>query len=48
MIVFMKEKYPDILSGARNQGVFGAIDCKDVASRDKLLALLKKEGKSMV
>ena len=40
-------RYPSLIHSARGIGTFCAIDCKDSATRDKIIAALKNKGLSI-
>ena len=44
----IQNKFGNIVSNARNRGLFGAFDLKDSDTRDKLLGLILEEGAMML
>ena len=48
LLMSLQNSYPDLISNARNRGLFGAFDLPDSQTRDKVNDLILKEGTMML
>ena len=47
-LIKLQEKYPNLISNARNRGLFGAFDFSDPETRDKVNNMILEEGTMML